>query len=418
MSRILVGLAVLTVLVQPGPPSQWLMAGKDAAHTNSVLSGPETPLRRAWVAESDDPESSFTNWPVVKGDVVYARSAGGALAVNGPSGERIWWTDTQGSKQVAPIVDDRNIYMPVGTLPMASLRQADGGREWSFEEEGNPEASGVISDGRLFFGLVNPNAFYCLDASTGQVRWKVVTEFDPTSVPAVADGVVIFSTEHLGSPLVIIHAVEAETGREIWRVEQKESQSSASIHDGKVIFGGGDFFAYALDLKTGKEIWKSEVEDKFDPWNMPAIAFGDVFLADRIGNIYRLDGQTGRRKWIFRDTEGTMDQSFPVIAGKTLFIGSGAGWLYALDVDTGKLLWRDRVEGIVMSGAADSERFYFGVKLGPGEGLYAYEHDPTGASGLPTPTNPLLSLLGGLLLFLLLFGGLVLYVRRRNARRA
>jgi outer membrane protein assembly factor BamB len=238
----------------------------------------------------------------------------------------------------------------------------------------------------------------------------------PDSVPAVSENTVVFSTEDLSSRRVLLLALNTENGNEIWRVEQKEANSSPSILDGKVILGGGDFFAYALDLKTGKEIWRSPVEDKFSVRNMPAIAFGDVFLADRIGNIYRLDGETGERKWIFRDTEGTMDQSFPVIAGKTLFIGSSAGNLYALDTDTGRLLWQDQVNGIVLSGAADSERFYFGVKFGD-EGLYAYEHDPEGELE-PTPgaLRNLRGLIGGLILFALILVGVVLYARRRRRR--
>lgn len=273
----------------------------------------------------------------------------------------------------------------------------------------------TLEQDRLYFGLAEDRLFYSLDIANGQIAWKVSTQFLPDSIPAVSDGTVAFSTEDFENSRVSYLVLDATNGRELWRVEQKESSSSPSILDGKVIFGGGDFFAYALELATGKEVWKSSVEGKFDPRNMPALAFGDVFLADRIGNIYRLDGETGKRKWIFRDTEGTMDQSFPVIAGKTLFIGSGAGNLYALDTDTGRLLWKDHVNGIVLSGAADSERFYFGVKLGEDEGLHAYEHDPTGKlEPPPSRFDDLRDVIGGLILFTLVFVGFALYARRKR----
>jgi outer membrane protein assembly factor BamB len=243
-------------------------------------------------------------------------------------------------------------------------------------------------------------------------------------VPVVSDGLVVFSIEHLGSTNAALVALDAATGKEVWRVPQQESNSSPSILDGKVILGGGDLNAYALDLKTGRQVWKSRVEGKFGVRNSPAIAFGDVFLADRIGNFYRLDGATGKRKWIYgeENTEGTFDQSFPVVAGKTMYIGGGAGWVYAIDADTGKLQWKEQIGGFVMSGAADAERFYFGVKF-RNEGLYAYEHDPDpDAAAVEEPESSgedatLPKAIFGVLVGLALLLGVVIIVARIAAKR-
>ncbi|MGH2555212.1 MAG: PQQ-binding-like beta-propeller repeat protein [Actinomycetota bacterium] len=381
--------------------------------------GPEAPYRRAWQATSNDPESNFTNWPVVDDGVVFARSAGGLLAVNGKDGSRLWFVDGGGSRQVAPALSSTAVFLPLGSRQMVALDRVTGDELWAFESGrgGDLDPSPTLSGDTLVFSLPDDRAIYALDSASGEVRWKLETDLSPDYVPAISGNLLVVPTEEVGTPRVLVLALNAATGEEAWRADQLESASSVSIADGKVFFGGGDLFAHALDLKTGEEIWRSPVEDKFDPWNMPALAFGDVFLADRVGNIYRLDGETGRREWIFTETEGTMDQSFPVIAGQTLFIGSGAGFLYAIDTETGRLLWQDRVRGIVQSGAADEERFYFGVKLGADEGLHAYEHDPEGELAAPPGRDlgPLGSLVGGLVLFLLLFTGVILYVRRKRA---
>jgi outer membrane protein assembly factor BamB len=175
------------------------------------------------------------------------------------------------------------------------------------------------------------------------------------------------------------------------------------------VIGAGNSLVVRVSGSSGSIVWEAQVEDLFDPLIIPVVAFGDVFLADRIGNIYRLDGETGERKWIFSDTEGTFDQSSPVIAGQTLYIGSSAGWLYGVDVETGELVWRDRVDGFVLSGAADEERFYFGVKFGE-QGLYAYEHDPSGG----TSRDRTEFVVGAIAILGVLLAAVVIFVRRRS----
>ena len=399
----------------------WTVIGRDPHHSSSLSLGPEAPLKRDWTARTDDSETNFTTWPVTLDGTVYARSAGGLLAIEGRSGRRVFWHDGGGSRQVSPSLDEERVYLPLGLDPLRALDRETGAPVWAYSDGdvGAVDPSSTLSDGRIFFSLPDSKAIYALDTATGRLIWKVETELSPDYVSAVSDGVLVTLLEDVNSREVKIIALDPSTGQQIWEAPQKESASSPSILGGKVIIGGGDDFAHALDLKTGKPIWKSPVEDKFSPRNMPALAFGDVFLADRVGNIYRLDGETGKRKWIFRDTRGTMDQSFPVIAGTTLFIGSGSGDLYAIDTDDGKLLWTGSVRGIVLSGAADEERWYFGVKNGPDEGLYAYEHDPKGKLESTRPAGtPLTALLGGLALFALLVIGVVAYFRRSRGRQS
>lgn len=421
MRRATLGIIAVLGLAFPAQGEPWTMVGKEPSHSASVIEGPEPPLKRSWIATGDDPHGTFTTWPIVTGEVVYARAGSGVMAADARSGRRIWWTQPEeGQAQVSPAVDNDRLYTVLPAGRVLALDRETGGEVWRFRggEESSLDPSGTLADGRFYFGLFAARSFYALNASDGSLHWKVDTELGPDSAPAVADGIVVLSMHGLGSPRSLVVALDAETGRELWRIEQTVGNSGVSIFDGKVVFGGGDFLAHAVDLRTGREVWSAQMEDMFGVKNMPALAFGDVFLADRVGNIYRLDGVTGERKWRLptSQTEGTMNQSFPVVAGKTLYIGSGSGHLYGVDVDTGRIVWRDRVRGIVLSGAADAERFYFGVKLGEDEGLHAYEHDPEGSLEPPPSRIPrsLLGLVGGLAIFALLFGGIVVYARRRR----
>jgi outer membrane protein assembly factor BamB len=395
----------------------WRMVQKDSQHTGSVAEGPDPPLKRAWVATSDDPDSSFTTWPVVADGVVYARSGPGVLAVEAESGRVKWWRENdEGSTLVAPSLDEERLYISVPFGHLLALDRETGEEVWRFTADDSLDASAVVDDGMIFVGSADAKVLYGVN-DDGRLEWKVATEFEPNSVPTASDGVIVASTDHLGSDRVLLLGLATDSGNELWRVEQVGSNSSPSILNGKVVFGGGDFFAYALDLETGEEVWKSPVEGRFGIWSMPALAFGDVFLADRVGGMYRLDGETGERKWKSEmPDDGTLNQSFPVIAGNTMFIGSGSGWIYAVDTEDGSVLWKEQVGGFVLSGAADSERFYFGVKF-RNEGLYAYEHDPEGILDPPDRTpGTVEALLGGLVIAALIIGGLVIYARIRRTR--
>ena len=400
-------------------PGDWAMVQKDSSHTGFSEKGPEAPLKKAWFATPNDPKTNFTTWPVVFGGTVYASSGPGVIAIEAKTGKRMWYSHPVGGQEIAaPAVDDAGVYVPVPPDLMLALDRQTGKEIWRFQAEDELEVSPTLHEGRLFFGSIRTQALYCLNTTDGSLIWKATTPgFEPSSIPVVSDSIVIFTADAFDTSVTMIFALDAATGQEVWRAPQKESNSSPSILDDKVIIGGGDFFAYALDVKTGKEVWRSPVVDKFSVRNSPAIAFGDVFLVDRIGNFYRLDGKTGKQKWFLsnKNTEGVFDQSFPVVAGNTIFIGGSSGRVFAVDARDGKVLWSDDPGGWAYTGAVDSERFYFGTR-NTNEGLYAYEHDPSGKLVKPENPSAVKSVLQALLIVLVIFGAILLIARRMRNR--
>lgn len=332
--------------------------------------------------------------------------------VDPESGDLIQTLEFEGGQGiVGPVFGSSRIVVPTPAGKLLAFDVA-GNLTWERDLAVPLEESPTLAMNTLLVPSSRGRALFSVSLPDGLIRWKAETEFEPNSVPAVDEGIVVLTTEHIGSDRAHVLALDADDGQQIWKVPQKEGYGSPAIMDGKVILGGGDFQVHALDLKTGRSLWRSRVEGKFGPRNLPALAYGDAFFADRIGNIYRFDGSTGKRLWKFSETEGTFDQSSPIVVGKTLYIGSGAGWLYALDVDDGRLLWKHQVGGFIYFGAADSERIYFGVK-NRNEGLYAFEHDPNGKL-IEEGISPGSSLIGGVILFGLIGGGVILFARRRR----
>jgi outer membrane protein assembly factor BamB len=387
-------------------------------HKRGMSAGPAPPLRRAWVArlEKHPVDGGSPGSPVVADGVVYASSGSELIAVRGEDGRRLWSVAPEESLRGAvPALDELGLYVPAGDGKMIALDRRDGARRWTFQAEGALDSAPVALGGRLCFGSATARTFYCLDTADGRLIWKVRTELEPDSVPAVGADTVAFWTQDPDSPRAMLLALNAATGRELWRFPHRLGAGAPTIAfpEEAVVFGGGDLHAYSLHLRDGRPLWRSRVEGPFGSWSLPGVALGDVFLADRTGHVLRLDGETGRRRWTFWGARGTMDRSSPLVAGGNVLIGSGAGEIFALNAASGRPRWAGSVRGSVLSGAADSERFYVGVESGDA-GIHAYEHDASGrappaASGTDGSPERWIGLVVGLGL-----GGAILWLLRRR----
>jgi alcohol dehydrogenase (cytochrome c) len=137
--------------------------------------------------------------------------------------------------------------------------------------EGGLNATPLVVDGVLY--LAGPfNRVFALDAATGRQLWKYFYKLPETTIPytpgtrgiAVGHGLVFLGT--LDNHVV---ALDAKTGREVWDVEVEDVRqcgcnitSAPLVVKDKVIVGGtGGETAHrgylnAFDARTGKHIWR------------------------------------------------------------------------------------------------------------------------------------------------------------------
>ncbi len=116
-----------------------------------------------------------------------------------------------------------------------------------------------------------------------------------------------------------------------------------------------------------KVIWEKSVGDGVNNYFSrlkPAIAYGKVFSASRMGDVYAFDTQTGKKIWHVNLSKNNSDSGFfssgksallaggPTTGINKLFIGSENGDVYALDADDGSIAWQGQVKGEVISAPA------------------------------------------------------------------
>jgi hypothetical protein len=174
--------------------------------------------------------------------------------------------------------------------------------------------------------------FYCARCKNGRREWRFHGGEDPDihnqvgfqSSPAVVDGVV-----YTGCRDSNVYALDAATGREIWRFNNGGSWviSSPAVVQGKEIFGTSDSSLYhVLDAATGKSL--IERKTKAFMFSSPAVAGNIVYIGVLNGTLEARDLMSGALVWEFQ-TETSRRNKGWVLTGERRF---NTALLYAFEL--------------------------------------------------------------------------------------
>jgi outer membrane protein assembly factor BamB len=196
-----------------------------------------------------------------------------------------------------------------------------------------------VADGDLYVGSFDDTAaFVCLDAATGDERWR--TDLGdggdvrfPESAAAVVDDFVLAG---FGRRL---YAFDRESGEVQWRVQFEEDPGAPVVADGTgyvTIGGGGSVVAF--DPATGDTAWTRDV-GQWCPGSV-AVADGTVYAVanreDDRGSLVALDAASGDERW--RYTSPRRLAGSPAVGDDVIFVGDARG-LHTVTTD-GTRRWR------------------------------------------------------------------------------
>ena len=217
----------------------------------------------------------------------------------------------------------------------------------------------TVVDDSLYVGTVGEatetGRLLALSAVDGERAWT--RDLGPVvTSPTVVDGVVFVGT---GGPEPAVHAVDARTGADLWRVRVDAApRQSPTVVDGTLYLTSRRGRVRALAAGSGGELWTAGtgvgsppvvVDDTVYVWRDGGPVSGlDTPGGDRQpGRVCALDALDGSRRWSF-ETDDTQRGSLTVADG-AVFVGTAApdGTLYALDTDSGTVAWQAGVDGAV-----------------------------------------------------------------------
>ena len=240
--------------------------------------------------------------------------------------------------------------------------------------------------------------------------------------PLVVDGVI-----YVSAPLSKVYAVDAESGKLLWKFDPKvrlnmaingsysaRTNGGVAVWDGKVYVGTGDCRLVAISAAFGRKIWEAQVCDATQTGitGAPHVAKGKVFMGyngsdDGVrGSLAAFDAETGKEVWRFWTVPGDPAKPFETkaleMASKTWSgkdswrIGGGDVWNaitydpvtdYVLFGTAGAGVDYGELESIKTSGARLFAGCIVAVKADTGEYVW---HFQTSAPGLQTENNHIL----------------------------
>jgi quinohemoprotein ethanol dehydrogenase len=168
------------------------------------------------------------------------------------------------------------------------------------------------------------------------------------------------------SPLTAIDAANVKELGFAWSYDlgspSRGQEATPAVIDGIMYTSGTWGYVYAIDAATGRELWRYDPKSDFFSGRHPccdlvnrgvAVWKGKVYVAASDGRLHAIDAATGKKLWV---ADTIIDRKLPYsstgapeVAGNVVVIGnSGAdmghgavrGYVSAYDVDTGKFKWR------------------------------------------------------------------------------
>ncbi|UPW00156.1 PQQ-like beta-propeller repeat protein [Halorussus gelatinilyticus] len=293
------------------PTLDWPMARYDAAGTgyDPDATGPKDGAKVKWRREPDR-FSGGTSSPILLGGTLYATGRV-LLALDAATGETRF--AHEGSYRSSPAGSAAEAY-DTETLATAAPRGVYG-----------LNAGGGL---RLFGRQFGVERWH------GPGREPGFSVFGPpTVVPPVAVGGTVYAavpgTKHVA-------ALDASSGRELWRASPGDELRRPAVRDGRVFAVNWPSRATAYDAATGERLWRTDLGEQMVL--APTATREGVVVPDRTG-VTLLDADDGSVRWR-ADHGGNATEGAAAVAEGTVYVQSATGGrLHALDLETGEQLW-------------------------------------------------------------------------------
>jgi outer membrane protein assembly factor BamB len=225
---------------------------------------------------------------------------------------------------------------------------------WRFLTGNVIEFPPTVAYGNVYISGILGNV-WALDASTGKRVWhRRYKNHCLAASPTVSGGVVYqpllpkSCKDRSGDGMVV--ALNAYSGKEIWRFEGPPSESSALVVGETVYFGAWDHRLYALSARTGKARWTFEADEELN--GAPAYADDTVYVGSDGGRLFAVAARSGRLRWQAEALRREYFYATPALAYGRVFIGNTDGTVYAFGAETGNLLWAQRAGTYVYTSPA------------------------------------------------------------------
>lgn len=317
--------------------------------------------------------------PAVVGDLVYVGSCSGFLfALDRETGRPRWSHDVRPGEQPTSFHGDAVVFdstFVIGTDggstdstwgEVLAFDLASGRPFWKYS---TPDGiiSDVIRDGERLYVITRADSLLCLDARSGRLLWSLRGgggfHGGDFRAPAVAHGRVFF-----GDTDGAVHALDAESGRSLWKRDMRErvTTSVLALGDGLVV-GVASGELHRLRQDTGETEAQLAVGQSIR--GTPAMVGDSLIVLAAERSLTCVDRSLTRVVWR-RDIPDEISSSRPYLWRGLVLAGSTKGELLALRASDGFPRWSHTLKGVIRGIGTSDRVFYVGTLKG---NVYACE---------------------------------------------
>jgi outer membrane protein assembly factor BamB len=353
-------------------------------------------MRRGTVPGSLDAVRSGVNWsfsmeaktfyssPALAEGRVYATSAekgvfkdeGSIYCLDAATGGVIWRSAPKGYRASisSPAISGRYLVCGEGLHDTEDGRvvcldiERDGAILWEYRTRSHVESSPCISEGRVYIGA-GDDGYYCLSLEPdAQGKAQVLWHTDPAKFPDAETSPLVYDRKvyiGLGVDGQAICCLDAETGRELWRVSTPCPVFAApTLAKGKLFVGMGigNFVeseeevriaqskkakGQTADLPLEGQMWCLNAATGAVEWRfttsrtvLQSVAATEdcIYLFSRDGFMYKV-GYDGREIAKWRAPGGANILTAPALGASHLYAATAQGRLYCLSADKLQPVW-------------------------------------------------------------------------------
>jgi len=205
--------------------------------------------------------------------------------------------------------------------PLNVLWQQDTGK--GSDAQSRLTAAPVVADGRIYVLDAEAHVF-AFDAKAGTPVWD--KELAPTDKESGFWNSATFGL----------------IGKSNGIDPSKGFGGGVAFDDGKVFVTTGFGMIFALDAATGKQLWKVELDVPIV--NAPVANGGRVFVSSQDNHFFAYAELNGRKLWDHQgitESAGILESTSAAVAGEFVIAPYSSGELFALRVSNGRPAWND-----------------------------------------------------------------------------
>lgn len=272
-------------------------------------------------------------------------------------GDRIYLTTADKGERTQSLL----IYDRTTGKQLAETIAHSGGITAKLHPNNTHASATVASDGQRVFALFNnaEAAWVTAFDLDGKRLWQErAIGFDPQryefgfgSSPVLVDGLVIVASEYDGPESGIV-ALDAQTGRQLWRAERPQSLSystpARAQQNGQtyLVTSGNNLFA-AYNPQNGQLLWSAEGTTFATcgtmVWNEPQqLAFASGGYPDTFTSAVRTDGD---HEVVWTNNRVKCYEQSMLVVGDHIYCVTDSGVAHCLSCSDGEVQWKKRLGG-------------------------------------------------------------------------